>query len=240
MDEALSFPPLLEDSSDSESVAKDGGGDQGMKITNITMLKHGRPRLTHQALCTLDENTPKDHYTLTTFDDQGKMGTGGARNEVIKRSQERFGQGEYLYLSDNDVAFTPGWLEIMIAVYKHARKYLSVGALGGYCHPYHQPHEKYLWSESPFREIGITWALPTQSMLMSWEIWERFGPFVETPPGKIRQSEDWNFTERLRAAGLRVGAIYRPVVLPTGRHDTFGELVPEHEFIKDIPGLLVE
>lgn len=201
-------------------------------MVNVTMLTFGRPRLTEQALRTLKENTPPDMYALTTYDNEGKTGTGQARNEVIRRAGE-VGRGEYLYLSDNDVAFLPQWIEVIIPAYEYARKELNVAAIGGYCHPYHQPYEKHF-------DVGITWSLPTQSMLMSWDIWHKYGPFNDTPVGLVNQSEDWNFTERLRADGLRVGAVYPHVVLNTGRHDTFGALMVGHELVKDITGLIVE
>lgn len=206
-------------------------------MTNITMLTYGRPRLLEQALRTLAASTDPKLYTLTTFNDDAKMGTGPARNEVIRLSQERHGRGDYLYLSDCDVAFTDGWLETLTAAYRFAAKELQVGLIGGYCHPYHQPFERHVFG---IRDIGITWALPTQSMLTTWEIWDKYGPFVDTPPGKVNMSEDWNFTERLRADGLRTAAIYPHVVLNTARHNSFGELQIGHELVKDIDGLVVE
>lgn len=204
---------------------------------NLTMLTYGRPRLAQQAFRTLQENTNKDLYELSIFDDEAKLGTGPARNEVIRQSEHFFGRGEYLYLSDCDVAFTFGWLDTLIEAYEFAREHLQVGAIGGYCHPYHQPIERHAFND---REIGITWSLPTQSMLMSWDIWDRFGPFSQTSPGKVQQGEDWLFTERLRAAGLRVASLYPPVVYNTAKHDSFGNLMVGHELVEDIEGLLIE
>jgi len=217
-----------------------------MSITNVTMLVFGRPRLVEQALRTLKENTPADAYTLTAFNDSGFMGTGRARNRVIELAEKDHDRGDYLYLSDGDVAFTPGWLNSLVAAYEFAKhQRLSVGAIGGYCHPYHHPIERI-----PFvccgigwgyvGEIGITLALPTQSMLMSWDAWDRYKPFVETPVGRVNCSEDFEFTQRMAKDGLRVAALYPPVVLNTARHDSFGNLAVGHELVKDIDGILIE
>lgn len=210
--------------------------DRRIMTTNIVMLTFGRPRLTEQALRTLKENTPEDAYTLTTFDDGGKLGTGEARNEAIRRSPK----ADYLYLSDNDVYFLPNWLEVLTDAYDYAAKF-GIAALGGYCHPYHQPFEKHFFGHPRHGcEIGITYALPTQSMLMAWEIWDQYGPFDPTTPGKVNCGEDWLFTERIRKDGLRVAALYPPVVLSTSRHDSFGDLMVGHELVGDIPGVIIE
>lgn len=208
-----------------------------MKRVNITILTYGRPRLLRQALRTLEENTDSRRYRLTMFNDEMRLGTGGARNQVIKNADFE-GREDYLYLSDLDVAFTHGWLDTLIEAYEFARAYLQVGALGGYCHPYHQPYERHSFKDG--RDIGITWTLPTQSMLMTWDIFDKFGPFDQTSPGKVQQGEDWLFTERLRAAGLRCASLYPPVVYNTARHDSFGKPMVGHELVQDIEGLIIE
>jgi len=216
-----------------------------MSKTNITMLSFGRPRLFEQALRTLQQHTAPESYRLTLFNDDAKLGTGTARNEVIRLAEKEEGRLDYLYLSDLDVAFTEDWLEMLIAWYDFSRTHFKIGALGGYCHPYHQPFEKHALltqKNGKFNrsEIGITWALPTQSMLMTWDIWDKYGPFDTTTPGAVNCGEDWLFTERLRKDGLRVGTVYPPVVLNTGRRDSFGKLMIGHELVEDIPGLIVE
>jgi len=202
------------------------------------MLSYGRPRLLEQALRTLQQHTPPEAYRLTMFNDEAKLGTGTARNEVIRLAEKEKGRLDYLYLSDLDVAFTQGWLATLIAAYERGRNELHMGAIGGYCHPYHQPTERHAYASNI--DIGITWALPTQSMLMTWDMFDRYGPFATTSPGKVNCGEDWLFTERMRADGLRVGAVYPHVVLNTGRKDSFGKLMIGHELVQDIPGLIVE
>jgi len=214
------------------------------------MLTFGRPRLVEQALRTLEFNTSPFEYTLTTYDDKGLLGTGNARNQVIELSEKTHGRGQYLYLSDCDVAFRWGWLPILVAAYEYASEHLSVGAIGGCCHPYHHAIEsvpfEYKFEEYFSRHadyhgaIGITLALPTQSMLMDWSIYDKYGPFDKTEPGRVNCGEDWLFTERMRKDGLRVAALYPPVVLNTARHDSFGNLAVGHELVKNIDGILIE
>src|SRR5229473_6088930 len=83
--------------------------DASMNKTNITMLSFGRPRLLEQAVRTLQQHTPPKSYRLTMFNDEAKLGTGAARNEVIRLAEKEEGRLDYLYLSDLDVAFTEGW-----------------------------------------------------------------------------------------------------------------------------------
>lgn len=209
-----------------------------MSKTNITMLSFGRPRLFEQALRTLQQHTVPESYRLTLFNDDAKLGTGTARNEVIRLAEKEEGRLDYLYLSDLDVAFTESWLDMLIRAYEYGKRDLHLGAIGGYCHPYHLPLVQHPMDTE--RTVGITWALPTQSMLMTWDMWDKYGPFDTTTPGVVNAGEDWLFTERLRKNGLRVGAVYPHVVLNTGRHDSFGKLMIGHELVEDIPGLIVE
>jgi hypothetical protein len=108
---------------------------------NIVMLVKDRPRLTHQALWSLAKHTDVD-YNVTIIDDgsgsetremlrmfagthkdaallcnkTSKGITGQARNLGVYWSEQYFGRGDWLYLSDNDVAFLPRWASTMISV----------------------------------------------------------------------------------------------------------------------------
>ena len=105
-------------------------------MTNIVMLCRGRYRLSEQALNSLFANTDPDTYTLTVVSDseddfritkmlrsiQRKnfmlLEISGSshvlsqlKNTGVAASEQRFGRGDWLYLSDNDVFFHPSWLE---------------------------------------------------------------------------------------------------------------------------------
>lgn len=227
-------------------------------MVNFTMLVHNRPAHTTQALNSLakdwkspvtytilddrsDEFTQAGLVTWATYDkvlvhripdDSARWGTGELRNIVIRTSEEKFGRGDYLYLSDNDVFFKPGWLETLIALYECAWQegYRVVGA---YNHPYHQL--------SPTGIVGIigrqhsvyqVQALALQSMMMRWEVWDKYGPFCETPVGKVCQGEDVDFTNRIVADGGKIGVVSPALLVNTGITNSFGEKIPGWELVK--------
>jgi hypothetical protein len=207
--------------------------------TNITMLTYGRPRLVHQALDSLYKNTPIGSYQLTTFDDDAKMGTGPARNKVIEMVSHR---EDYLYLSDCDVYFKARWLEALIECYKCAKKEHGVLAIGGYVHPYNQPVTRWPFFCEAVGGVDICelYALSFQSWLMTWDVWDKYGKFCDTPPGKVRQSEDWNYSQRIRNDGFKVASILPPLIWNTGITDSFGVPLPGAELIERPKGVIVE
>jgi len=161
------------------------------------------------------------------------MGTGQLRNLVVRYAEE-FGRGDYLYLSDNDVYFTPGWLKKLISAYESAWPY-GFRVMGGYNHPYNQPVERFMNGYSVNH-------LASQSMLMRWEVWDEFGPFIETPVDKVCQSEDVVFSNKIREAGYKVGVVDPWLVVNTGITNSFGEHIPGWELVKSQApaGVIVE
>lgn len=207
---------------------------------NVTMLTYGRPRLTQQALVSLSQNTNPHHYSVTLFNDEGKLGTGNARNRVISRTRD---QGHYLYLSDNDVYFKPHWLEALIECYEYANKIKNVLVIGAYGHPYNQPVERWPFFCKALNaqiEVCEVYAVSTQSWLMTWETWRRYGYFNETPPGAVRMSEDWEYCQRIRNDGFKVATVLPPLIYTTGLTDTHGKLVLGSELIEKPEGVIVE
>jgi len=89
-------------------------------------------------------------------------------------------------------------------------------------------------------EIGQLHALPLQSWLWTWEAWDKFGPFVETPVGVVCGSEDVEMCQRITKAGGKVGAVYPPLLINCGRTNTFGKPIPGAELIPDVEGVIVE
>lgn len=218
-------------------------------MINLTMLVRNRPRLTGQALNSLAATVDLAVNPLTILDDRSDeplhgglglfwgalrnelpLGTGNLRNLVIKESEHRHGRGRYLYLSDNDVCFQPNWLATLVACYEIVQDEFAV--LGAVNHPFHQP----IATTSPLDPAGHVvdevQALATQSWLLSWETWDRFGPFVSTPVDRVCQSEDVEFTVRVRAAGLRVGVVSPALVVATGITNTFGEPIPGADAVR--------
>jgi GT2 family glycosyltransferase len=225
-------------------------------MTNFTMLVRNRYTLTRQAITSLMRDTGTLHETFTILDDRSEletsayleqwgkmsrvlllrnspreqnMGTGELRNLVIKSSEWAFGRGDYLYLSDNDVFFYRHWLELLIEAYERSWAN-GVRVLGAYNHPFHQ-HGELLHNGLHWNVFAVN-ALATQSMLMRWEVWDKYGPFCQTPADKVCQSEDVDFTNKILADGYTIGVVSPPLVVSTGITNTFGEKIPGWELVK--------
>lgn len=231
-----------------------------MKV-NFTMLAHSRPRLTRQTLNSLgnpelmnvtimSHNASEEvnnvvsgwltgEYDAHWFKNNEQIGTGEARNRVVEKSQEVFGRGDYLTLSDNDCFYHRGWLALLIAAYEVAwlSGYRIIGAGN---HPFHRPVSTLRVNDGLV--VNEVLALASQSMLMRWEVWSEFGPMCKTPAGKVCQSEDVDLSNRIRAAGYKVGVISPALMVNTGITNSFGEKIPGWEAVlKEAPeGIIVE
>ncbi len=214
-------------------------------MTNIVMISRDRPDLTRQTLNSMWKHTQVE-FNLTVVDDASRdkvlcypeevvqskatqfvelsrpVGIVGlAKNLGATLSEKTFGKGEWLYFTDNDVYFRPGWLGIMQAVMRGNE---NIGVLGGCRHPYHQPNSKthlhggmrYLHHEM---ELEETDAVAGYSMLMRWELWDLWGGFDQHAVG-TGQSEDFAFCQKVKAAGLKVGYVSPSTVLHCGVTDT--------------------
>lgn len=230
-------------------------------MTNITLLVANRPRLTKQALDSIgdlsdatvtirDAGMNKEVNTIVQTFGMGHAvghmyapeprGTGPARNGVVAASQTFFGRGDYLYLSDDDVWFTrPDWLALACSIYAWSWN-AGYRAIGLYNHPFHRPVSTHKL-DGPWC-VNEVYALATQSMLMRWSVWDEFGPFCDTPAGKVCQSEDVDFCNRIRAAGYKVGVISPALLVNCGITNSFGEKIVGWEMVKaEAPeGVIVE
>lgn len=228
-------------------------------MTNICVLTYNRPKLTEQCLRTLASTTKCPDERITIVDDcstdrwvpeellsqyadsilkmwpilnEENLGTGLSRNKSIRESESRWGRGDYLYLSDSDVFFLPKWLPTLIECYEWARATHNVVALGAYAHPFLKPRQSWpFFSDVLGRtlQIGELDALPTQSWLWRWEDWDKYGPFCATPAGKVCQSEDVDMSNRIKADGGKVAAIYPGLVVNCGVTNSFAERIPGYD-----------
>lgn len=228
--------------------------------TNITMLVRNRLRLTRQSLESLWAYTPLDAWNLTIIDDRSDepaarllstygamrndvpMGTGSLRNAVIAESERRHGREDFLYLSDNDIVASPYWLETLIQCYQDVWS-RGFRILGGCNHPYNQPiGEMQFIHNDPDHRVYEVNHLASQSILMTWDVWDQFGKFVDTPVDAVCQSEDIVFSNQIREAGYKVGVVSPWVIANVGITNSFGDRIPGWELVKSQapPGVIVE
>jgi hypothetical protein len=227
---------------------------------NVTFLVCNRPRLTQQALyslgptdgdvmnVTVSEDCKCDAETQKVLSDwyqsnpknrhlcghTAEYGTGSLRNQVIAASEKYFNRGSHLYLSDNDVFYYPAIFEKLVPIYEYAWT-LGFRVLGAVNHPFHQPISStpvYAGGRQVICHINEVHALALQSMLMRWEVWDKYGPFDDTPVGRVRMSEDVAFTNKIRADGGRIGVVSPALAVNTGITDSFGGRIPGWELVE--------
>ena len=229
------------------------------KLVDIVIPVHNRLELTKQTIESLLKNTPPDLYQLYIIDDLSTDGTreylmdhanvmpiffnnenigpGASRNKVCDFITQRGYRSKYLYHSDNDVYFTPGWLQRLVEAYEEACN--DVLVLGASCHPYLQNSHRV---DFPGYAIGIKDAVSGYSQLMTWETWDKYGPFDETMRGaekKIMGSEDWAFCQKIIKDGFKVGSIEPELVIPCGKTNTYGDPATGSETFKQVEGVKV-
>ncbi len=139
---------------------------------------------------------------------------GALRSGGVLSSALRFGRGEWLYLSDNDVYFTVAWLERLTDLAESTES-LGFRLWGGQVHPFHQP----VASESRFTEHAT---LDGPSMLMRWNTWDNCGPMSGNGPG-VYQGEDVFFCKAVTNKGGRIAVASPHVVYHTGLTNSEGK-----------------
>lgn len=238
-----------------------------MKKLNIVMTVHNRWELTKQSLDSLIKHTDPKLYSLHVIDDRSleenykklmlywgrqdesiefelyqninAISPGASRNYVCRKITQDKKRGEYLYHSDNDVFFTPEWLEKLIDAFEWVKPVVKV--LGGGCHPYLQNKE--VIQIDLQKKVGIKDAVSGYSQLMTWDIWDKYGPFDETMRDaeiKIMGSEDWAFCRKIVETGYKVGSIEPEIVIHTGKTNTYGNPSTGSETFKNIEGVLIK
>ena len=229
-------------------------------MTSIVMLVRDRPRLTDQALESIYNHSVPGHYTLTIMDDGSLPATrkllvdrtntvvchfsrsigilGFLRNIGAQVSEKVFGRSDWLCFLDNDVAVFEGWLPALMELGSRLPLFpRQAFVIGGQRHPFHQATTAHNFDDCMvFNEVD---AVAGYSMFMSWDTWDRFGPFDANAKG-IGQSEDWAFSRRVKKGGGIVGYTPPPVLAHCGVTDSLGKPATGHEAFERFPGLIYE
>jgi len=149
--------------------------------------------------------------TCLIVNNHPEIGVGGSKNKGINVIKKR---SELLYLADSDVYFMKGWLDRMLGCYEVYKNEYKI--IGGGVHPYLQPrlHEGN-------NEITSHDAISGWSWLLSYDTWTRYGKLADNSLG-TGQSEDWEYCQRVRKDGFKVGCVQPQVIIHTGMTNTEG------------------
>lgn len=156
-----------------------------------------------------------------------QLGVGGAKNygaDWLSRQRgasvrrEAYDEiGELLMFSDNDMYYLPGW----DAILESAARGPST-QMGGWRHPFHAlghfcgtlPH-----TTNVVHEVD---AVTGNCFVIRWSDWLRYGPFDANAIGP-GQSEDYAFSQRIKASGGLCATLDPPVAIHCGLVNSAGE-----------------
>jgi glycosyltransferase involved in cell wall biosynthesis len=207
-----------------------------MPEVSIIMPVRNRPNLTRQAIESLLETIDTHDYELIVVDDASddrdtvaylSTLTDPNIRVITMPSQTHHGAccnagaavaraHSYLYFSDNDVYFTPGWLQALI---EHAQAFPEFGVLGADRHPYHNILGLH---ESGDLMVAESWTQVGYSMFMTVENFRRFGPFQHDDLSTYGK-DDVALCNQFIAHGFKVGAIQPRRVFHCGITKTNGD-----------------
>jgi len=214
-----------------------------MKPVCIILITKDRPKLFEQTVRSLFKNTPRELYDLIIIDDGSQIidfkkglhdhrffnpygvadhliftdfkSPSTCRNlgiEIAKRKGYK-----YVYHSDNDMYFLPGWLEKCIDL-KENQGYKNLTIIGPYCHPFLQENNDILENKSEdFYTVdavsGNSWFIETKDYL-DYGLIEHKG---------IMNSEDWEMCQRIRKDKKLCVTLQEKLVLHCGITNSRGK-----------------
>ena len=203
--------------------------------TAIILITRNRKKLAYQTIKSLVDNTPRELYDLIVVDDGSdsvswlyNLKESGVISDLVFTN---FGSPskcrnigaeiarkkgyEYLYHTDNDMYFLPGWLEECILV---KEKLFNIKIVGAYCHPFMQKNNDL--KEAVFNRFETVDAVSGNSWFISTEDYFKYG--LKETDG-IMASEDWEMCQRIRKDGDIVVRLTPHKVLHCGVTNSMGE-----------------
>lgn len=145
------------------------------------------------------------------------LGVGGSKNAGVDVAKT-IGNGKFLYFFDGDVFFTENALGKILTVYGMCSHEFLI--LGGGIHPFLQPR-----AGESFRleniEVTSHDAVSGWSWLLTYETWDKYGRLADNAIGSGK-SEDWEYCQRIRNDGFKVGCLQPQVIGHCGLTNTEG------------------
>lgn len=206
-----------------------------MEKTLVVILTKNRYKLFSQTISSLHKNTPRELFDVMVIDDGSEpdcigflegLKAGGSIdylilaktgslgfNKNIGAEYARFLGYKYVYQSDNDMYFLPGWLEKCKEIIKRFERTTII--IGAYCHPFLQPN-----LDACYEECKTVDAINGNSMFIRTEDWIKY-KMLETQG--IMASEDWEMSQRIRKDGGLCVKFTENLVLHCGITNSKGE-----------------
>jgi len=203
------------------------------KTLPIILVVRDRLSLTQQTIATLfknttlpfrliiisDASTDETNTHLTTLSDRariymmpGQKGPGACRNAGAAIAYDY----DFLYFTDNDVYFLPGWLE---KLYSIMDTYPNVGICGGYTTDYH----KTLGTDNKDGvEVKYTDGQAGHSILIRKELWLRAGPFAHSNKLGVDDCALSTFVKFLK---YDIAQPKKPCIVHCGMTNSFGDKI---------------
>ena len=146
-----------------------------------------------------------------------QLGVGGSKNKGVELAKN-FGRGDMLYFMDSDVFYTYGWIDKLIEAYEQNSDTFKI--IGAGIHPYLQPRQNESSNLLTSHDAVSGW-----SWLLSYETWDKYGKLADNSLG-TGKSEDWEYCQRVRNDGFKVGCLINQVVAHCGLTNSEGNQIP--------------
>jgi glycosyltransferase involved in cell wall biosynthesis len=214
-----------------------------MNKTAIILITKNRQKLLKQTIRSLFANTPRASFDLIVVDDGSddvsyllECNQAGMISDLVLTN---FGSPsrcrnigaeiarkkgyEFLYHTDNDMYFLPGWLEECHTI-KNDNNIIKI--IGAYCHPFMQKNadesmlDDHFIKGVTFSEFETVDAVSGNSWFISTEDYFKYG--LHETDG-IMASEDWEMCQRIRKDGNFVVRLTPHKVLHCGITNSRGE-----------------
>lgn len=147
---------------------------------------------------------------------QIQLGVGGSKNKGVELAKQ-YGKGEALYFMDGDVFYTYDWLDNILEAYETNKDFKIIA---GGVHPYLKPR-----LNEDTELLTSHDAISGWSWFLNYETWDKYGKLADNSLG-TGKSEDWEYCQRIRNDGFKVGCLKNQMIVHCGITNTEGNQIP--------------